>query len=115
MSLTTSWLNLILRFSSQIHKRKESLMTAGIIKTIFLSIYIIFLELVLFIISLPSYFFMTPKKMKQLPKNEAHVYTLRRKLSLGLFFFVVLLFIIQVLVFFILTFMAGSVTVNSVG
>jgi hypothetical protein len=114
MTLTSQWLDLILKTSSLIHKQKEKLVTAEIFTTLFLSIAIILLELFLFIISLPSYFFIGSKKLKQLPKNEASAYSLRRKVSLAAFFGIIIIIAFWIILFLVMAFFAMPNQVHSV-
>lgn len=113
MSLTSSWLNSILKVSSLIHRQKEKLMTSGIFATLVFSIVIILLEIILFVVSLPSYFFIGHKEIRQMPKNEATCYTLRRKVSLAALFGVALVILMWIVVIFFLTFIIGSNKVHS--
>lgn len=51
------WLNLILHLTSKIHNTKQKLVMCTLSRAIGVALQIIFLELLLLIISLPSYFF----------------------------------------------------------
>jgi len=93
------WINFILHVSSAIHRIKEKVIVASVIKTIGLSLAVIFLELFLFIISLPLYLFVVPDKFSQ-DKKEIEKYRLKRKVSLvGIFLLVVLVLVVVVVNF----------------
>lgn len=79
------WLNLILRLSTLIHFEKQKILEAGIGKTIAMGIVIMFLELVLLLVSFPTYFFITFDRVqtsKTKIRQEIQRYRLRRKITL---------------------------------
>gem|GEM_PF-3857385 len=53
------WLNLIIKLSTLIHKKKEEILAAGIWKSILFSLWITILEILQIIISLPIYTHLT--------------------------------------------------------
>gem|GEM_PF-4863068 len=83
-------MNLILRTSSMIHRVKEEIIDASIPKTIVFAFVIVVLELLLLVISLPLYIFITPDKFNG-DKKGVEKYRLKRKASLtGLLSFALL-------------------------
>ena len=87
------WLNLIIKLSAVIHKKKEEILAAGIWKSILFSLWIIILEILQIIISLPIYIFVKPENFSK-DKKEIEQYRLKRKYSLfGLASFISLFFI----------------------
>jgi len=93
------WANFILRVSSVIHRIKENIINAGIIKTAALALVVIFLEIFLLIISFPLYLFVAPEKFSQ-DNKEVEKYRLKRKVSLvGSFLLVVLILALVIIAF----------------
>jgi len=75
------WLNLILHLTGKIYNKKQELVMSSLMKAVNLALQIILLELLLFIISLPTYFFV--EKSLALPKEDGKIevisYRMRRK------------------------------------
>ena len=82
------WINFISRISTTIHRMKEAIVDANVLKTIALALFVILLELLLLLVSLPLYIFIAPDKFSS-NKKEIEKYRLKRKVSLaGLLSFV---------------------------
>ncbi len=79
--IKTSWLNFILHISAKINKYKESIIDGGILKTLGVALMILLLELLLLIVSLPMYIFISPMSFSR-DKGEVEKYRLKRIISL---------------------------------
>lgn len=78
-SMKKKWFQLILHLSSDAHSIKQRLIGADVFNTITLGIRIIFIELLLFVLSLPTYLFIKPHFH---PIHEH--YHIRKRLSLSI-------------------------------
>ena len=94
-----NWLNLVLHLTSRIQKQKQEIIISGVVKTTFLAIYIILLELVLLIVSVPTYFFIKPDSIKGEKSHDkaATSYKLRRKITISAIIVVLGLWLINIL------------------
>ena len=77
----TAWLNLILHISAKINKSKEAIADGSILKTLGVALKIVLLELLLLIVSLPIYIFISPVSFSK-DKGEVQKYRLKRIVSL---------------------------------
>lgn len=92
MAIRRGWTSGIVHLSAYIYQIKTKLLTATAAQSFFYSLYIILLEFVLIVFSLPFYLFLQPQKIKQ--ADIAH-YRIRRSITLYLFIPLTLLWIVQ--------------------
>lgn len=77
------WLSLILNLSGVIYRQKEKIKETSPLETIGRAVALAFLECVLLVISLPTYFFVSSNKASIYhSENEAEKYHLRRRTTL---------------------------------
>lgn len=100
-----AWLNSILHLSSHIYKQKSEILGAGLLMSLFLSFYIIFLELLLFIFSLPTYFLFSSKSVGLVKGYDAEVnkYRLQRKVTLTVILSVAGIFLLKIVLVFLIS------------
>ncbi len=83
------WLNLILHLTSAIYQKKEKLILSTLFGSIGLALQIVLMELVLFLISLPTYLFIREEKdfspISAHKEKEIASYRMRRKFTVSLF------------------------------
>lgn len=104
--MKNAWLNFILHLTSYIYKSQREIVSANLITSVYLAFSIVILEVLLFVISLPTYFLFTSTKIDGAEKYEAEIqkYKLHRKVTLVVVFIVagiitlnaILLFLISV-------------------
>ncbi len=75
------WLNLILHLSSDIYSKKEMMKSFSLFGKLAFWVQIVFYEILLSVVSLPFYFFISPDKVFQGNKDEIRIYRLRRKIT----------------------------------
>lgn len=92
MALRRGWTSSIVHLSAYIYQIKTRLLTATAAQSFFYSLYIILLELILFLLSLPFYLFLQPQKMKA---ADLARYKMRRSITLYLFIPLTLFWILQ--------------------
>ncbi len=92
MAIRGGWTSGIVHLSAYIYQIKSKLLTATAAQSFFYSLYIIVLEFVLFVLSLPFYFFLQPQKIKGVDLAR---YNLRRSITLYVFIPLTLLWIVQ--------------------
>jgi len=92
MPIRGGWTSSVVHLSAYIYQIKSKLLTASAAQSFFYSLYIIFLELVLCIISIPFYLFLKPQHMGEV---DATRYRIRRSITLSLLIPLTLLWIIQ--------------------
>lgn len=81
MTLQERWLDFILHLSSTIYKLKKKTLKANIFKTIFLFIIILVLQILLFLISLPTNTYIRIKESlmgNNHSQNQVKKYSLRQ-------------------------------------
>jgi hypothetical protein len=80
------WLNLILHLTSSIHSKKQKLVMSTVFSAMNLALQIIGLELLLFLISLPTYFFIKEDFSLVTEHNQREIasYRMRQKFIVSL-------------------------------
>ena len=108
------WLNWVLHLTSRIFKQKEKILIAGTLETVFLLLYIILLELTLFIVSLPTYVFVTPSSLgtMEVPDRAVMSYRLRRKIALSAILIMLGYWLVNILVAFLLSAVVAPIGVR---
>ncbi len=89
------WLNVLLRLSGVISKYKNKLATASGAGIIAIGLWVLILECANFVVSLPTYFFISPKDFSN-KNDEIAAYRLRRKVSLSVIGTIVLAVLLKV-------------------
>jgi len=93
--MAQKWLGIFFRFSGFVfHLKRKMAESDSSLKVMVYAVVLIFLELIFSILSLPMYFFLSPKKLREkgffptslAKENVVGVYSLRRKISVTTFF-----------------------------
>jgi len=91
-----TWTNLTFKFSNYLFLQKQKLIdSTKKLPSIFLSIYIVILELILVIISLPVYVFIKAQTIKEI---KCEKFRLRRKITLIYLGFIIFVILLQTII-----------------
>ena len=112
--MKNAWLTYILHFSSYIYRAKNELLKAGVLKTIYLAFFIILLEFLLFLLSLPTYFLFSSNSFDHVKgyNSEMKKYRLHRKVTLTVIISILGILLAKVILAFLLTIFSGAPTVS---
>ncbi len=101
-----AWLNFILHLTSYIYKNKTEIVSAKLPRSVYLAFSIIILEVLLFVISLPTYFLFPSAKLEGAEKyqEEMQKYRLQRKVTLVVVFTVAGIITLNAILLFLITF-----------
>jgi len=107
--MKNAWLNYILHLSSYVYRAKNDILKAGVLKTVYLAFYIILLEFLLFILSLPTYFLFPSANFDHVKgySDEMKKYRLHRTVTLTVIISVLGILLAKVVLAYILTVFSG--------
>lgn len=108
--MKNAWLTYILHFSSYIYRAKNDILKAGVLRTTYLAFYIILLEFLLFLLSLPTYFVFSSKGLDHVKgySDEVRKYRLQRKVTLTVILSILGILLVKLILILLLAIFSGA-------